>query len=264
MKNGSQPKQSSFRLSSGGLHRAGLLCPGGLVPRYQAQTNPLGAEKWLDFGHERARYTPIAARPFSPFLTPSMPAAVSFLGSSCVCTKLFCRGTSPLLIPCCWEATMAWRAWQSVVKPKTNIRHSVCSRCIKPSIWLACARHLTLPYMKMGGNHSLTSISDVFYSAHQNLCKGKEFQRPNISTTTSSSCLTGSFHTPFLPHYPARHCKASMVTGVHPASFKPKEESLAQAPLLPLHTTSYWGACSPTPAHPNSLVASAPFQPSCQ
>lgn len=61
MKNGSKPNQSSFWLSSGGLHRAGLLCPGGLVLSYQAQTNPLGRKKQISFGHKRAGYTPKAS-----------------------------------------------------------------------------------------------------------------------------------------------------------------------------------------------------------
>lgn len=42
-------------------------------------------------------YTPKTATAVRPIL--SMPVAVSSLGSNCVCTKFFCRGTSLLLSP---------------------------------------------------------------------------------------------------------------------------------------------------------------------
>lgn len=44
---------STPRLSSRGLHSAGILCPGGLVLSYQAQTNLSGTERWLWFRHKR-------------------------------------------------------------------------------------------------------------------------------------------------------------------------------------------------------------------
>lgn len=104
-----------------GCMELGLLSPGGLVMSSQAQPNPLGTEMQLSFGHKgevRHNPFPAAARPLSPIRIKSLPVAVSFLGSSCVCTKLFCRGTSPLLTSRCRAVTKARRAGQSVLKQK--------------------------------------------------------------------------------------------------------------------------------------------------
>lgn len=60
-----------------------------------------------------------------------------------------------------------------------------------------------------------------------------EFQQPDISTTTSRSSLNKSSQHPSLPASLPRKTLQGIyllqVTGVHPASFKPKEVTLADS-----------------------------------
>lgn len=66
-----------------------------------------------------------------------------------------------------------------------------------------------------------------------------------ISTTTSNSCLTMSSHSLFLPHFPAWHCRASMVMGVHLALFKPKEHTHTTWLTLPYFHSTLLGIGTP-------------------
>lgn len=66
-----------------------------------------------------------------------------------------------------------------------------------------------------------------------------------ISSTTSNSCLTMSFRSPFLPHFPAWHCRESMVMGVHLALSKPKERTNTTWLTLPYFHSTQLGIGAP-------------------